>query len=348
MQITCGTYYTLIRSYSDLLYSYGADVFNCRSQGDLLSKEKALFDLSLTFDNVTDVSSGDYHFLYISDGNVYGRGCNDHGQLGFTLNYENASSFFSKKIEIKNPISVHCRYNSSFILTKNGLFGSGNNFFGSLGLGDRKSKTVFTKINIPVIKLLKPGHNHTFAITVEGLFGTGCNRTFGQLGLGCHSNKKVFTKIPLNNVIDIECGLSSSSALTTEGLFCCGSNTNGQLGIPNTNKEGIRTFQKIIFKSEILSVSCGEAHTIILTKDGVYGCGTNNHGQLGLVGFEERYEFTKINLSNIISIVCEDSKSFFLTKEGLYECGVNIKLYEKKDTKPIKKIRCFDQLFKDE
>ena len=45
----------------------------------------------------------------------------------------------------------------------------------------------------------------------------------------------------------------------------------------------------------VLSVSCGRHHTIVLTDRGqIYVCGHNDHGQLGLGDEDDRRSFQKL------------------------------------------------------
>ena len=78
--------------------------------------------------------------------------------------------------------------------------------------------------------------------------------------------------------------------------------------------------------SDVKSVSCGQCHTIILTKVGCFGCGSNYDGQLGLGNFDYQNSFQKINLygSCIISISCGWSHTIASTNDGIYSWGDNM------------------------
>jgi alpha-tubulin suppressor-like RCC1 family protein len=55
-------------------------------------------------------------------------------------------------------------------------------------------------------------------------------------------------------------------------------------------------FQKIDL-SDVIYFVCGYAHTLVLTKNGLFGCGLNGNMQLGVDDFNEKYvqTFKKIN-----------------------------------------------------
>ena len=69
---------------------------------------------------------------------------------------------------------------------------------------------------------------------------------------------------------------------TDDGLYGYGSNIVGQLGLGNDSDRFISQPTKLKFfdNYEILSVHCGDYHTIIYTTDGLFGFGSNKYGQL--------------------------------------------------------------------
>jgi alpha-tubulin suppressor-like RCC1 family protein len=80
----------------------------------------------------------------------------------------------------------------------------------------------------------------------------------------------------------------SSNKLATE-LYVWGSDTMGQLGLGHrytqkqTDSKKLLTPKTCSFNILILSVSCGEDFTFLLTNaDLVYGMGSNQYGKLGL------------------------------------------------------------------
>ena len=77
----------------------------------------------------------------------------------------------------------------------------------------------------------------------------------------------------------------------------------------------------------IVQISCGSGHTLVLTSDGmVYGWGNNRFGQIGC-GKElgEKITITRLTSLPIIkSIYCSFCKSFALTDNGMvYSWGDN-------------------------
>jgi len=225
------------------------------------------------------------------------------------------------------------------INTKKGLFGMGddhNGFFrmcdnnnGELGIGEYNDKTKLRFI-CNNVKTFSCGDNHMLILRNDILYGCGSNG-FGQLGLGDQIYFNQLTKINIKNVLLIECGYVFSYVLTRDGLFSCGDNQCGQLGITSLDTDSddftkvddgkIPIFTKININN-VITLSCGGTHVLIINDDGLYGCGSNTLGQLGLD--ENTYwVFTKINILNVFAISCGGHHSMVLTSEGLYSSGSN-------------------------
>jgi alpha-tubulin suppressor-like RCC1 family protein len=150
------------------------------------------------------------------------------------------------------------------------------------------------------------GDVHTLILTNKGeifSFG-GCS--FGQLGLGpitampLDSDKYPYMPIPkqidsLSNVeiVYIACGDSHSMAIDSEGrLFAWGAAAYGQLGLDslislpkdldNNPYEPEPSLVNFFRYQKVLSVACGEAHTLVLVEGGfIYSFGSGTSGQLG-------------------------------------------------------------------
>jgi alpha-tubulin suppressor-like RCC1 family protein len=156
------------------------------------------------------------------------------------------------------------------------------------------------------------GDVHTLVLNDKGevySFGGG---SFGQLGLGpinkmpLDSDRYPYMPIPtkveiLNdmNIVNIACGDSHSMAVDNEGrLYTWGAAACGQLGLDSLvsmPKDGegnpYQPEPKVVpfFENfKVLSVSCGEAHTLVLCEGGiVYSFGGSSCGQLGYPEIKE-------------------------------------------------------------
>lgn len=92
-------------------------------------------------------------------------------------------------------------------------------------------------------------------------------------------------QLAVPQIISLWCGARHTMFLTTEGLMALGGNGAGELGLGGIPKatDVYRMPQKVPLFEQVLLVSCGRGFTLILATDGLYGTGSNQYGQLGLV-----------------------------------------------------------------
>lgn len=140
----------------------------------------------------------------------------------------------------------------------------------------------------------------------------------------CQNNKNLNILIYNLQHKKLACGYSNTFMIKDSKLYGIGSNSHGQIGMGVQSKGyGVSLKEMIIPNNFIpLSVSCGKDHTLVITTDGLYGCGRNHHGQL--TGKEKHLTLTKINTpGKVLSIACNDTTSYIITSEGLYYSGYN-------------------------
>src|SRR5579863_63472 len=100
-------------------------------------------------------------------------------------------------------------------------------------------------------------------------------------------------------------------------IYSLGRNNYGQLGLGDYIDR--TTPQKITFdfKSIIISVACGHAHTLVITKFGeIYGWGCNCDGQLGLGDTIDRIVPHKLPIEDVKSVSCGRYYTTILTEQG--------------------------------
>ena len=131
---------------------------------------------------------------------------------------------------------------------------------------------------------------------------------------------------PTTNVI--ACCNGSILVATQEGLKAYGKNRKGELGL---NDRAIKktTEWLAVEASAIVSVWCGHDFTLILQPDGLYACGNNLSGKLGLTGIGNNFDDnvfvpTRIAIDHVLSAACGLSHSVMLTSDGVYATGNNM------------------------
>lgn len=73
----------------------------------------------------------------------------------------------------------------------------------------------------------------------------------------------------------------------------------------------------------VVQVSCGWTHVLILTSDKVFVYGQGNHGQLGLGSICEAKVPESLNICGAVNISCGFRTSFVLVNDGFYAFGEN-------------------------
>ena len=283
-------------------------------------------------DNIKSVYCSYYHtFILKNDGTLWACGCNDYGQLGLR-DTNSRTTFTQVTANADNIKSVCCGGEYTVILKNDGtLWGTGHNGNGQLGLGDTTNRTTFTQVttNADNIKSVYCGNDYTFILENDGT-SWGCGKNdYGQLGLGDTNHRTTFTQVTTNanDIKEIYCGYDYTLILKNDGtLWSCGRNTDGQLGLGDTNSRTIFT-QITTNADDVKEIYCGGDHTFILKNDGtLWSCGNNQFGQLGLGDTTNRTIFTQVttNADDIKQVYCGSAYTFILKNDGtLWGCGYN-------------------------
>ncbi|CAO1637787.1 unnamed protein product [Sympodiomycopsis kandeliae] len=192
------------------------------------------------------------------------------------------------------------------------------------------------------------GRSHTLMVTQGGaVYAAGSNAT-SQLALPRQADTPIFTRIegaPWTKagdpVVQVAAGLTFSLFLTASGkVYACGSMEKGQLGNGRTGEHFVSS-NKLAFAEEdtpilvkaladkkIVSISCGQQHSIALDDQGfVYVWGFGGYGRLGLGNANDQYTPTlvpsfarenvhsraaKVYAGPTSSVVIDNSATFWL------------------------------------
>lgn len=206
------------------------------------------------------------------------------------------------------------------------------------------------------------------------VYGIGLNLC-GELGFD-HENKvnsltklKLFENSPDPNIfvnaysyVILDKKDDDDSNATSTIAQACGANNYGQLAVaPKIRREEVHTFSKIennVFSRnnvnvKFISQSVGASHIFFVTdKNELYGCGSNDCGQLGINTISKKEEIPqKVSYSKIFKnekikdIRCGVDHAIFLAENGkLFSCGDNSKgqcglgreIQQTKTIRPIK------------
>ncbi|AYV82779.1 MAG: chromosome condensation regulator [Hyperionvirus sp.] len=235
-QVICGINETIIRLTDGTLMVCG---YNSQGQfglGDNMSR--FLFsEIRGIPKNIDQVICGAYHIIIrLTDGTLLSCGSNHEGQLGLG-DCVNRNIFEKVPSVPKNIAEVICaEMHTTIRLTDGTLMRCGYNDVGQLGLGDRKNRNLFEKVNsIPknIAQILYGSSSTIIRLTNGTLMACGLN-LYGQLGFGDERYRLSFEKIPgiPQNIAEIICSHFVTIIRLTEGtLMACGYNDHGQLGL---------------------------------------------------------------------------------------------------------------------
>ncbi|MPM02958.1 hypothetical protein SDC9_49217 [bioreactor metagenome] len=232
------------------------------------------------------------------------------------------------------------------------LYVWGNNDKRRLGLGSTADKYTPTKITgIPSISSVDLASDFAVAVTSSGGSIVWGDNTNGQLGIYYTHNIDTVTlpQSPLFDLAGRDILVSSDTSTVCTGedftLFLSaaghvsadGLNDHGQLGRRNSTvtKGGIKypldnvdNTGCLSYITDIVSLSCGNAHGAAVTLDGkLYTWGRNDHGQLGLGTETTEDQFIPQEVKGlpaISSVSCGYDHTAVVTKGGeIYVCGAD-------------------------
>lgn len=106
-------------------------------------------------------------------------------------------------------------------------------------------------------------------------------------------------------------------------LFGTGNNLYGQLGLRSTSCVNVET--RVFIDGTPISVACGWYHSLCLTTTGLYACGQNVDGELGIDNIDIVYSPEWIKLEpegEVLLISAGYSFTAVLTTVGLFTCGL--------------------------
>ena len=249
----------------------------------------------------TQISTGDRHTLAISsDGNTYGWGSNDYGQLGDgTLqdHYTPQLITFPQSVHI---IQVSAGMRNSLALDDQGhIWAWGRNDSGQLGLGDRTRRTTPTMLDASTgthYEQVCTREQHSMALDSDGNAWSWGAGLYGRLGIGDTTNSYSPVKVlkPDNvpssfKFTQISVTYYRSLALGNDGnAYAWGDARWGQIG----NGGSYGSYNKPVKVSKpadvdastfsYTQISAGYVHSLALGSNGeVYAWGVNDNAALG-------------------------------------------------------------------
>jgi len=313
--------------------------------------EKYFTDNILNYPYILGNWSSESNYLLTTELKVFSCGLNNLGQLGIG-SLTNQSYLNQMKLDantyITNVKQVAIGFKYVVVLTISGIvYSCGLNNFGQLGIGSLTNQSYLTQMKtdantyITDVRQVVIGENNVFLLKNSGIAYSCGNNNFGQLGIGNFNNQSYLTQMKsdantyITNVKQITTSAFNVFTLINSGsVFSCGYNSNGQLGIGNTNIQSYLTQMKSDANTYITNVKQITASlyssTILINSGNVYSCGLNNFGQLGIGNTNNQSYLTQMKtnaityITDVKQITSTIDNPILLTNSGnVYSCGVN-------------------------
>lgn len=285
------------------------------------------------------VSGGTGHSMAVcADGSISAWGLNDQNELG--QGSVSSTGCFCEWTAVAVPgitgvSKVGAGGSHTLILMNNGTIKAiGRNFDGELGNGMQTTSGCFCDLNTVNVNgmtdviAVSAGNISSLALKSDGTVWGWGGDNFGQLGdgnanlTGCFCELAPVQAAGLNNIVAITNGSYHAMALKGDGtVWAWGNNSNGQLGIGNTNNTATPTQIAI---SDIIAIAAGQNHSYALKSDGtVWAWGDNSWGQLG-TGTATNVPLQVQGLTNVIAIANGFNHSIALKNDGtVWTWGAN-------------------------
>jgi alpha-tubulin suppressor-like RCC1 family protein len=302
-------------------------------------------------ETITQVATGEFHSLLVTDGGAFSFGFNGNGQTGqgTTTDPLIATPIDTTNLAGKTVTQMTGGELHSLLLADDGtVFSFGWNGSGRTGLGmfDDSDTLIATPIDTTnlagkTITNMAAGERHSLLLADDGTVFSFGNNGNGATGLGTTAESAlVATPIDTTNlagvtITQVAAGELHSLLLADDGtVFSFGESDRGQGGlgpflgsliatpIDTTNLAG----------KTITQMAAGRSHSLLLADDGtVFSFGSNNEGQtgLGIEGFTNTRVATPIDTTNlagktITQVAAGDRLSLLLADDGtVFSFGSN-------------------------
>ena len=273
-------------------------------------------------DQGSGLGSGD-HQTAAGAGMQRGRGCllswgqGEFGALGHGDSRDRPLPRTVDGFRGKHVTDLACGLAHSVIVDGRGdAFAFGMNTHGQCGLPPSEkefSQYAAVPVLIPAlvganVVAVACGAGHTGALTADGRVFTWGLGQQGQLGHGVKEpvqEPRLVEELVASGVrvIALACGIAHTAFLDGAGdVWTCGLNNYGQLGLGQESSEDVTLPTALdrsltvppmdIVGGQVLHVSCGGAHTMLVARDGrIWASGSGNCGQLGMGDDKDRSRF---------------------------------------------------------
>lgn len=288
-KIAQGENFTVALKQDGTLWVWGRNLYGLLGDGTGAATEIQHPAQIGTQNNWTDISVGRYFALAKkANGDLYGWGANDYGQLGLGNN----TNVSSPTLIQQNVTAFSAGYFHTLIVKSNGtLWGTGYNDWSGLGVGTSVlSYNTFQQesSNATNWASVCGTYANSFAIKTNGTLWSAGTNVEGQTGLGTPASlgsneTAVFTQVGTDtNWSSVVGGIYHTLGLKSNGeLWSWGGNGNGRLGL-GTSGGYQYTPQQVAGTTWASIGATNEASSALRTDGSLWTWGYNANGKLGI------------------------------------------------------------------
>ena len=265
--VAAGRSHSLVVTSEGRVYQFGDVVDGITATPKISTTPKIINGLP----PIVSVAAGSYFSLFVDyDGNAWGLGNSYNGELGTIGHFAEPRQIeFPGAVKLKMA-SASRNFFSVFLDEDGGVWTTGSNEDGQLGLGNLELNTTPTKIhNLPKICSVSAGYYHTLLLDEHGDVWTCGNNTHGQLGRPTENQMSAdFVKMqsPVKFTA-VSAGTFHSTFLDIQGrVWGCGHNKNASLALPHTNP--VMSVEAWEEKAKIAFISAGFHRCLLIDEEG--------------------------------------------------------------------------------
>jgi hypothetical protein len=232
------------------------------------------------------LAAGLQHSVVVRRGVALSWGAASSGQLGRGSPAQQIHPI-PTSVSLSHAVTmVACGGDHSLLVASNkSVWAFGRNADGQLGTGGTKDSARPVDMLVPPASQVACGADHSLVLGIEGSVWACGRGTEGQLGIDLPNDAQGVLKPA--HVMEaahlVACGADHSVVLDRVGrAFSFGENSKGQLGLGHCRSQHRPAQMHMLPGSLFVSADCGGTHTLLVADDSkVYGCGSNDQGQLG-------------------------------------------------------------------
>ena len=318
IDIAAGTDHTLVLKADGTVWATGLNNYgqlgNGTTENTNTFQQVKLNENGDYLENIVSIAAGyTASYAVTAEGEVYGWGRNDDGELGIGSKSSEINELYPVKMKkVSKIIQIAAGANHAIMLDADGnVWSTGYNSSGQLGIGNTDIQVQPKQMtSVSGVKEIAAGTNHSIMLAENGYVYSVGNDSNSQLGNGNSTNisTPTYVRNTSGNLVSdakhVKAGGDSTyisrkkdTEGKSQGMYVIGYNNYGQLFTQNTTTQ---PYAKEVEKNlDILEIAPTQYSTALIVdgEGNVYTVGYDGQGQLGNGIYE--HSKNKICISNL-------------------------------------------------